>query len=91
MTIIGVRDKWSNSFLKLFIGHYARLTFVHKVSLYFFPSEFDAQVPLLFESIPITLFSSFIVLRFKLRSFHDCLAKVFVHERGLIPSNDSRF
>ena len=94
MTIVGVsfvRDKSSNSFPKLFIGHYARLTFVHKVSLYCFSSEFDAQVPLPFESIPITLFFCFIVLRFKLRSFHNCLAKVLIHERGLIPSNDSHF
>ena len=69
MTIICVsfvRDKWSNSFPKLFIGHYARLTFIHKVSLYSFPSEFDAQVRFLFERIHIPLFSSFIVLRFKL-------------------------
>ena len=90
MTIVSisfVRDKWSNSFPKLFIGHYARLTFVHKVLLYSFPSEFDAQVTLPFERIPITLFSSFILLCFKLRFFHDCLAKVLVHERGLIPSN----
>ena len=82
MTIIGVsfvRDKWSNSFPKLIIDHYDWLTFIHKVSLYSFPSEFDAQVTLLFECIPITLFSSFIVLRFKLRYFHDCLAKVLVH------------
>ena len=87
MTIIGisfVRHKWSNSFPKLFIGHYARLICIHKVSLYSFPSEFDAQVTLLFECIPTTLFSSFIILRFKLTSFHDRLAKVLVHERGLI-------
>ena len=54
MTIVGISyvgDKWSNSFSKLFIGHYARLTFIHKVSLYSFPSAF---VTLLFESIPIS-------------------------------------
>ena len=93
MTIIDVsfvRDKWSTSFLKL-LCHNARLTFIHKVSLYSFPSEFDEQVTLLFERIPITLFSSFIILCFKLRSFHDRLAKVLVHERGLIPSNNSPF
>ena len=60
ISISFVRDKWSNSFPKLFIGHYARLTFVPKVSLCSFQSEFDAQVTLPFERIPITLFSSFI-------------------------------
>ena len=67
MTIIGinfVRDNWPNSFPKLFIGHYARLTFIHEVSIYSFPSEFDSQVTLLLERIPITLFSSFIALIF---------------------------
>ena len=94
MKIIGisvVRDKWSNSFPKLFIRYYTRLTVIHKVSLYSFPLEFYAQVTLLFECIPIILLSSFIILRFKMRSFHDLLVKVLVHERGLISSDNSRF